>query len=116
MSLTNLLWVRQLFWEGRSNSLEEQVLVPLRHADEMGLKLGEAARALQKATRYPALFKRVFGSATITDTLIGKAIARFERTLISANSPYDQYLQDRYKLTEPEQRGLTLFQTAPSPE
>ena len=116
MSLVNLLWVRQLFWDGRSNSLEEQALVPMAHPDEMGLTPGEAARTLQKMATYSALFKRVFGTDTITDTRIGKAIAQFERTLISANSPYDQYLQGSYQLTESELRGLQLFNAAPSME
>lgn len=116
MSLTNLLWVRQLFWDGRSRSLEEQVLVPLGHADEMGSKAGEASRTLQQTSPYPALFNRVFGSDTITDARIGKAIAQFERTLISADSRYDHYLQGHYQLTESEQRGLKLFNSASAPE
>ncbi|GAB3990181.1 cytochrome c peroxidase [Spirosoma daeguense] len=116
MSLTNLLWVRQLFWDGRSNSLEEQALVPLGHADEMGAKPGEAARTLQKTTNYPALFKQVFGTDEITDARIGKAIAQFERTLISANSRYDHYLQGNYQLTDSEKRGMQLFNAAPAME
>lgn len=116
MSLVNLLWVRQFFWDGRSNSLEEQALIPLAHADEMGLKLDEAARTLQKVAPYPALFPRVFGSDTVTDARIGKAIAQFERTLISADSPYDQYLRGRYRLTASEERGQRLFTAAPVPE
>ncbi|GAB3251902.1 cytochrome-c peroxidase [Larkinella harenae] len=113
MSLVNLLWVRNFFWDGRSGSLEEQALIPLGHADEMGMKPGEAALVLQKTARYPALFRRVFGSDSITDARIGKAIAQFERTLISANSPYDRYLQGAYTLTAAEARGLALFMTAP---
>ncbi|MBD2704974.1 cytochrome-c peroxidase [Spirosoma sp. BT702] len=116
MSLTNLLWVRQLFWDGRSNSLEEQALVPLGHADEMGSKPNTAAKALQKTTLYPALFRLVFGSDTITDVRIGKALAQFERTLISANSRYDHYLLGTYQLTESEKRGMQLFNSAPSME
>ncbi|AUD04077.1 cytochrome-c peroxidase [Spirosoma pollinicola] len=116
MSLTNLLWVRQLFWDGRSTSLEEQALVPLGHTDEMGSKPGEAARALQKTKSYPMLFKQVFGSDTITDGRIGKALAQFERTLISADSRYDQYVAGQYQLTESEQRGMQLFNRSPSPE
>ena len=116
MSLVNLLWVRQFFWDGRANNLEEQSLIPLAHADEMGLKPGAAAHALQKIAPYPALFRRVFGSDTITDVRIGKAIAQFERTLISANSPYDQYLAGQYTLTTSEERGLRLFTAAPDPE
>lgn len=116
MSLANLLWVRNLFWDGRSTSLEQQALVPLAHEDEMGLKPGDAARTLQKTAPYPALFRRVFGSDTITDDRIGKAIAQFERTLISASSPYDQYLQGKYSLSASEERGLRLFTAVPNPE
>lgn len=113
MALVNLLWVRHFFWDGRSTGLEAQTLIPLTHADEMGRKPGEAARDLQKTALYPALFRRVFGSDTITDARIGKAIAQFERTLISAQSPYDRYLQGSYALTASEERGLRLFNTAP---
>ncbi len=116
MSLVNLLWVRQFFWDGRSNSLEEQALVPLGHADEMGSQPGVAARALQHTALYPALFRRVFGSDTITDKRIGQALAQFERTLISANSPYDRYLAGRYTLRESERRGLRLFTASPASE
>jgi cytochrome c peroxidase len=116
MSLVNLLWVRHFFWDGRSNSLEEQLLVPLNHADEMGLKPGAAAQKLQETAHYPALFQRVFGSDTITDARIAKAIAQFERTLISADSPYDRYLRGNYALTASEERGRRLFSAAPNPE
>ncbi|RRA97716.1 cytochrome-c peroxidase [Larkinella rosea] len=116
MSLVNLLWVRQLFWDGRSNSLEEQTLVPLQHTDEMGLKPGEAALKIQKTAPYAALFRRVFGSDSITDGRIAKAIAQFERTLISADSPYDRFLAGKYALTAAEERGFRLFSTAPNPE
>jgi cytochrome c peroxidase len=82
----------------------------------MGLKPGEAAQALQKTASYPALFRRVFGSDTITDARIGKAIAQFERTLISADSPYDRFLQGTYSLSTSEKRGMRLFTSAPNPE
>jgi cytochrome c peroxidase len=116
MALVNLLWVRQLFWDGRSNSLEEQALIPMAHADEMGMKVGMAARRLQGVAPYPALFRQVFGSDTITDVRIGKAIAQFERTLISADAPYDQYLAGTHTLTGAEQHGLALFTEAMNPE
>lgn len=115
MSLVNLLWVRRLFWNGRAESLEAQALVPLTHPDEMGLKPGQAAAILQRTPPYPALFRRVFRTDTITDAHVAKALAQFERTLISANAPYDRYLQGQYTLTEAESRGLRLFTAAPNP-
>ncbi|OIN59742.1 cytochrome-c peroxidase [Arsenicibacter rosenii] len=115
MSLTNLLWVRQLFWDGRAGSLEEQAIMPIHHAGEMGMKPGEAARRIQHVPLYTQQFKQVFGTDSLTDTLIGKAIAQFERTLISASSRYDRYLAGKAALTEAESRGMALFMQAPDP-
>lgn len=109
MSLANLLWVRQLFWDGRAGSLEEQAAIPLTAPHEMGQSLQISAAKLQQLPRYPALFRQAFGSDTITADGIVKALAQFERTLISANSRYDQYLQGKYQPSAAERNGITLF-------
>lgn len=116
MSLANLLWVRSFFWDGRSKGMEEQVRESIMHADEMGESLEHVADKLQQTGVYPNLFRLAFGSDSITGDRIAKAIAQFERTLISANSRYDQYLQHAYTLSPSESRGLSLFFTGPSPE
>lgn len=116
MSLANLLWVRNLFWDGRSPSLEEQAKVPLTNVHEMGQSLEISSAKLQKTPPYPGLFRKAFGSDQITGDRIVKAIAQFERTLISANSLYDQYLQGTYEPTPQERRGMDLFMRSPDPE
>ncbi|KAI9463053.1 cytochrome-c peroxidase [Russula earlei] len=116
MSLVNLLWVRHFFWDGRANSLEEQAAIPLSHPHEMGLSPDKGAVKLQHTDNYPALFRAAFGSDSITGDLVVKAIAQFERTLISANSRYDQYLNGSYTPTPEESRGMALFMNNPSPE
>lgn len=116
MSLTNLLWVKNLFWDGRSVGLEAQALVPLSHPDEMGQSPEVSAEKLAKTILYPPLFQRVFGSDRITGEHISKAIAQFERTLISADAPYDRYLKGFYVLSSAEQRGMDLFMRGPAPE
>ncbi|MFT4032360.1 MAG: cytochrome c peroxidase [Siphonobacter sp.] len=113
MSLVNLLWVRDFFWDGHSTSLEAQALVPMAHPDEMGLAPEKTALKLQQTPFYPGRFEKAFGTSTITADLIAKALAQFERTLISANAPYDQYLQGKYILTEAEKRGMHLFMHGP---
>jgi len=60
---------------------------------------------------YPELFEKAFGSKTITFTNIGKAIAQFARTLISANSKFDQYMHGEVQLSQPELNGYMLFTT-----
>ena len=116
MSLANLLWVRNLFWDGRSPSLEEQAKIPLTNVHEMGQSLEASSAKLQEMAPYPELFRKAFGSDQITGERIVKAIAQFERTLISADSPYDQYLQGMYEPTLQEKRGMELFMRPPNPE
>jgi cytochrome c peroxidase len=116
MSLANLLWVRNLFWDGRSSSLEDQSIVPLTEPHEMGQSLEASSKKLQQTKTYPPLFKQAFGTSEVTGERISKAIAQFERTLISANSKYDQYLRGEYAPTKEELNGLTLFSNSPQPK
>ncbi len=115
MSLANLLWVRNFFWDGRSPGLEEQAKFPLTNEHEMGQTLSESARKLSKTTLYPPLFAKAFGSSLISEDKILKALSQFERTLISAGSDYDHYLAGSYTPTAQELRGLQLFENGPDP-
>ncbi|TDQ11271.1 cytochrome-c peroxidase [Pedobacter metabolipauper] len=93
MALVNLLWARKLFWDGRSASLEGQASVPMINPHEMGQSLSASAKKLQETSYYPQLFKQVYGDEQVTGKRIVMALAQFERTLISANSRYDRYLE-----------------------
>jgi cytochrome c peroxidase len=116
MSLANLLWVNRFFWDGRSSSLEEQALIPIQDPIEMHQSLAQSVAKLQATDPYPARFKLVFGSERITAENLAKALAQFERTLISADSRYDRYLLgNRAALTSLELEGLNLFFTHPDP-
>jgi len=115
MSLANLLWVRHFFWDGRARGLEEQAATPLTNPHEMGQSLCVSAAKLQQRSDYRARFTAAFGSEPISGDLIVKALAQFERTLISANSKYDQYLRDEYHPTASEARGIDLFFSNPDP-
>ncbi len=116
MSLSNLLWTKRFFWDGRSSSLEEQALIPIQDPLEMHETLENAVAKLQADADYPNKFRLAFGSDSVTAENIGKALAQFQRTLISDNSRYDQYLRGEYQPTEQEQLGLSMFQTHPIPE
>ena len=109
MSLVNLAWIRDFFWDGRARGLEIQAAVPLTNPHEMGQSLETSVLKLARTAGYPALFKAAFGSDCINGNKIIKAIAQFESTLISCNSKYDDYLQGKYQPTETEKRGLHLF-------
>lgn len=109
MSLANLLWVRNFFWDGRAKGLEAQAKIPLSDPHEMGNYLDKAVKDLQKTKVYPSLFKEAFGTPEVTSDRIAMAIAQFERTLISANSSYDKYLRGEYKPTKHELNGMEMF-------
>jgi cytochrome c peroxidase len=77
------------FWDERAESLEEQALMPIVNPGEMGSTLPEVVAKLQGTAFYPALFQAAFGTAEITAERIGKAIAQFERAMVSYQSKYD---------------------------
>ncbi|PRY09976.1 cytochrome c peroxidase [Pontibacter ummariensis] len=115
MSLSNLLWFFLFNWDGSALSLEDQARIPIESEIEMHQSLAEAVKELQATGLYPPLFRKAFGSDTITEERILKAIAQFERTLISADSRYDRYLLDEGTFTEDELEGMKLFMTHPEP-
>lgn len=115
MSLSNLHWSNKLFWDGRANSLEEQSLQPIQETFEMNLPIEEAIIRLQQDVHYPELFESAFGDAQISAIMIGKAIAQFERTLISSNSKFDSWIKNEVELSPEEKLGMELFFTHPDP-
>ena len=115
MSLVNVLWESRMFWNGRVASLEEQALHPIQDPNEMGMDLKELVGKLQSIEVYRDNFKKAFGTETVTADRIGKALAQFQRTLISGNSKYDKYLRDEVQLTAQEEEGMILFFTHPEP-
>ncbi len=115
MSLANLLWVRRFFWDGRAAGLEKQAETPLTGAHEMGQSLEMSAVKLRGKGIYASRFRNAFGSDSINGEKITMALAQFERTLVSANSRYDQYLRGQYQPTPSEMNGIALFYTDPNP-
>lgn len=109
MSLANLLWVENFFWDGRARGLELQGTTPLTGLHEMGQDLAVSAGKLKLQKNYVRMFEHAFGPGAITAEKILRALAQFERTLVSADSKYDQYLQGRYQPTRSELNGISLF-------
>ena len=108
MPLFNLAWYPELFWDGRAASLEAQVSHPLQARDEMNLDLEMAVQRLARSDFYRPKFQAAFGSEAIDSVMVVKAIAQFERTLISNQSKYDQVLRGEAYLTADEYEGFVL--------
>ena len=111
MPIFNLAWNRteKFFWDGRAISVEDQALQPVTNPIEMHNTWENAVNSLENDAEYPELFRKAFGTKEITKELAAKAIAQFERILISANSPFDKYLLGEGTLSESELNGFEIF-------
>ena len=110
-TILNAMFSQRLFWDGRAGSLEEQAKQPMTNPFEMGMVSNDAVVARVRAIpEYRKVFQRVFGSERITIDTIVKAIAAYERTQLSANSPFDRFMSgDTNAITEAQKRGWELF-------
>jgi cytochrome c peroxidase len=101
------------FWDGRAATLEDQAKGPVQNPIEMGMAdLNEAMARLTKIPGYQPLFEAAFPNEDnpVTPDNAAKAVAAFERTLITPNSPYDRYVKgDRSALTKQQVRGMNTF-------
>lgn len=114
MSLVNLAWNRDFFWDGRSSDLETQVLEPVPNAIEMHLEWKEAMNKMQASTEYPALFKKAFGTEQIDSNLTARAIAQFLKTIVSSNSKFQKNFRfidliNPPIFTQDEREGFKIF-------
>jgi cytochrome c peroxidase len=100
--LLNRAWGTKFFWDGRSPSLEDQVLQPIANPIEMALPLDDALAKLNQIPDYQP----------ITQSQLARALASYVRTILAGNSPYDQFLAGNQNALTPQQKlGLQLFRT-----
>ncbi|MEZ5940367.1 MAG: cytochrome c peroxidase [Planctomycetaceae bacterium] len=108
-TVINTAFQRFQFWDGRAGSLEEQALGPIQNPIEMDMTLEEVVKRLNAIPGYRQQFQDVFGT-NVNSEGIAKAIAAYERTVLSGNAPYDQFQAgDKSALSESAQRGMKLF-------
>ncbi len=98
------------FWDGRAKSLEEQALGPIQAHVEMNLDPKVAVEKLKKVPVYRDMFKKAFGEDGITVDTLAKAIATFERTIVSGNSRFDKWIAgDTSQVSDDEADGFRTF-------
>lgn len=110
----NAAYQTRLFWDGRAGSLEEQAMGPPLNPDEMGMPSAAAIEERISADPgYGHAFAAAFGDqGAITMRRITQAIAAYERTLVTADSPYDRFMRgDDGALSPAQKRGMVLFQS-----
>ena len=108
----NAAWalLPHMFWDGRAASLEEQALGPVENPIEMGNTHEQMVATIAGTKSYEKYFEEAFGSPEITKERIAKAIADYERTRMSGNSPYDRWKNgDEDAVSEAVKLGDELF-------
>ena len=108
-SIFNLDYNIAFFWNGRSETLKEQMIDgPLFAKHEMANDKTTIENRLKQSSEYIKLFQEAYSLMPTFDNMLD-AIVSFEKTLISSNSKFDQYLRNEYKLTKKEKNGMDLF-------
>jgi cytochrome c peroxidase len=114
MAIVNMAFNNHgFFWDGRAATLEDQALLPVEDHTELNEEWDNVEKKLRRHNDYPALFRKAFGierKSQITKELAVKAIAQFERSIVSYNSKFDRvvWLNDGW-LSDEEERGRQLF-------
>ncbi|MFC5706658.1 cytochrome c peroxidase [Aeromonas eucrenophila] len=111
-TILNAAYSSTQFWDGRVGSLEEQSLHPINNPVEMALDHDELLVRLRASPDYPAAFATAFGDDHISLDRVAKAIATFERTIISSPSPLERFVKgDAQALSDKALWGMHLFRT-----
>lgn len=112
MTILNVAYHNQFFWDGRAATLEDQVRFPVEDEKEMNFMMSLMVERIQDIDGYTPLFVEAFGSSEINAEKIKSAIATFERTITSKKSRFDRFLEgDTSALSEEEVLGLHIFRT-----
>jgi cytochrome c peroxidase len=108
-TLINVAYNTVLLWDGRAGALERQALGPIQNPLHMNHNLDLLIEKLKAVPDYVERFQRVFGTSVTADGL-GKALAAFERTLVTRHAPFDRYMGgDSNAMSPGARRGMELF-------
>ncbi len=106
----NTAYQRHQFWDGRARTLEQQALGPIEADVEMNMSLDVLIPKLNKIKGYVELFEKAYPGEGITKDTLAKAIASFERTVVSTESPFDKYAKgDKNAISKKAKEGFELF-------
>jgi cytochrome c peroxidase len=109
-TILNLAWDELLFWDGRSESLESQALDPIKSAVEMNLTREELTAKVQGIAAYKPLFGAAYPGEPIAPATIARALANFQRTIVSGQAPFDRWIAgDESAISETAKTGFDLF-------
>ncbi len=108
-SAMNLSSRNHFFYDGRAASLEEQAAGPIENSTEMNLPIAEAIKKLNAGKNYKAYFRKIYNDLPNRNNLLN-AIAAFERTLETSDTPFDRFMkEDENAMSDAAKRGQKIF-------
>jgi cytochrome c peroxidase len=111
-AVEDLAWGGPYFWDGRAATLEDQAKGPLQAGAEMNMPLANVVRTVVSIPGYKTAFAAAYPGEPINIEIIAKAIANFERTIVSGKAPFDLWIEgDEHAIGEAAKRGFVLFNT-----
>jgi cytochrome c peroxidase len=111
-SIVNAAWGAIFMWDGRAANLEEQTLSPIQSVDEMNMPIELLITRLGSITAYRQLFETAFPGEGMNSGTLAKALATYERTVVSERAPFDAWIEgDEQAISEAAKRGFTIFNT-----
>jgi cytochrome c peroxidase len=109
-TIVNAAWGEIFMWDGRLATLEEQALGPIQAAGEMNMPLEQLMSRLTSIPEYKPLFAAAFPSEGMNVKTLAKAIATYERTVVSERAPFDAWIEgDEKAISEDAKRGFAVF-------
>lgn len=109
-TIVNAAYGEIFMWDGRAGSLEEQALGPIQAGVEMNMPLDQLMARLKTIGEYGPLFQAVFPGEGLTSKALAKAIATYERTVVSGRAPFDAWIEgDEKAISESAKRGFAVF-------
>jgi cytochrome c peroxidase len=109
-TVINAAWGGIFMWDGRLATLEEQALGPIQSAGEMNMPLEQLMKRLESIPEYKPMFVRVFPQEGMTVKALAKAVATYERTVVSERAPFDAWIEgDQKAISEEAKRGFAVF-------
>jgi cytochrome c peroxidase len=110
-SITNIAYSKVFMWDGRFRTLEAQALGPIGSDAEMNQNVGDLVSELHRIRGYVEMFKKAYPGEMFSTTTIGKALAAYQRTIVSGDAPFDRWIKgDKAAISLSAKRGFVLFE------
>jgi cytochrome c peroxidase len=110
-TIMNVAYGKIFMWDGRFRTLEQQALAPISADEEMNQHLSDLIGELHRIPAYRDLFKKAYPGEMLSSATIGKALAAYQRTIVSTDAPFDRWVKGAKSAISPQaKRGFALFE------